>query len=164
VLGERPGDRIDLVDVELSVAGEEVDARDAAHGRDLGEGPGGVLDGLSLARRQDRGQLARRRHHPLAPDVLVGVVEDLGAGRTANRSLDRRERERRVGAQRDLDVGQVLAERLDDAPPGQVDVRVEAGPRGGEVGDDVDADRRTAEAGLQDVGTVEGQGLGRTVE
>ncbi|HEV2427046.1 MAG TPA: hypothetical protein VGS61_02365, partial [Acidimicrobiales bacterium] len=51
VLGQRPGDRVDLVDEELGVAGQEVDAGDAAHRRDPGDHARGGGDRLALSGR-----------------------------------------------------------------------------------------------------------------
>ena len=115
-----------------------------------------------LERRVDgRRQLAGGRGHALAAHVLVGVAQDLGlAGRPAGprraqRPLDRRQRQRGPRPQPDLQVDGPGPERLEHRTGPQVLVGRQPGLRRGQVGHHLDADRRAAEAGLDDVGALE---------
>ena len=105
----------------------------------------------------DGGEFARRTDHPLTPDVLVAVVENLRVGRSAKWSFDGGEFERRERAHGDLKVVQVLAVGLYDAAEGQVTVRRQSAAGRRKVSDHFDADRRSPEARLQDIGSRKGQ-------
>ena len=73
VLGQRPGDGVDLVDVQLVVVERgSRRARRRAAGRPRRSSRRRRADALALAGRQARRvELARRADHPLAADVLV---------------------------------------------------------------------------------------------
>jgi len=141
VLGERTGNRVDLIDEHFVVAAEEVDARHAANRRDVADHRRIAPNGVGLGLWHHGRQFARRRHHSLAPDVLVAVVEDLGALVQTKGAFDRREGQRGIGAYGDLNVCQVRTIRLHDTAEGQVRIRREARSRRREVRYDVDADR-----------------------
>ena len=152
---ERPGDGVDLVDVQLPIVREKVNAGHTSHRRHVHEGPCAVLDLVALRGFKHGGQFARCRDHPFTPDVLVAVVEDLGLLRSTDGSFDRRERDLRIRANGDLQVEEVLAERFDDATAFEMAIGAETRLGGRQVPHHVDADGRTTEPRLQDVGAVE---------
>ena len=108
----RAGDGVDLVDEDLSILGEEVDACDAPKPGDVGDASGQIGD---LFRR---GVVEARRQLP-APAVIITpcvvlLVVAVYTVSGSSRSLDGRHLPGRIGPHCDLEVATPGQERLDD--------------------------------------------------
>ena len=91
--------------------------------------------------------------HPFAPDIFVGIVQDLCAGITSNRACNRGERTSRPRARRDLEVEQLGSVGLKDGAIAKMHVGADSCARRGQIGDHLDADRRPPVARLENVRT-----------
>jgi len=127
---QRSGDRVDLVHEQVRAVREEIEPGDTSKGDERSHLLRHVADALGKLGGDLGRELTRRARHPLAPDVLVGVAEDLRLPRGATgtggpqRPLQCRELERRPAPQTYLKVEVGLEVGLDHGTGAEVGIHL----------------------------------------